>query len=133
MQISEIAERVGTSAKTIRYYESIGVLPEPARLSNGYRTYGAEDEQRLRVVTAARSLGLGIDDVRVLTEVAAAGEPVCERLSVLVADHLIEIRATIEELEQLETRLHDVLVDAESVDRRTVDDHSTMCPVLDQR
>ena len=58
MKISELAERVGLPAKTIRYYESRGVIPPPERLSNGYRTYSAEDERRLRTVAAARDIGL---------------------------------------------------------------------------
>lgn len=47
MKIGELASRVGVSAKTIRYYEEIGLLPEPQRASNGYRDYRDESADRL--------------------------------------------------------------------------------------
>ena len=53
MKISELADRIGLPANTIRYYETCGVAPPPERLPNGYRTYGADDERRLQAVAAA--------------------------------------------------------------------------------
>ena len=47
MRIGQIAERVGINPKTIRFYESVGVMPEPARTSSGYRDYADEDLERL--------------------------------------------------------------------------------------
>lgn len=53
MKISELADRIGLPAKTIRYYENRGVVPTPERLPNGYRIYVADDERRLQAVAAA--------------------------------------------------------------------------------
>jgi len=56
MQINQLAQRVNLSSKTIRYYESIGLLPPPRRLPNGYRDYAETDVERARFVAAARDL-----------------------------------------------------------------------------
>src|SRR5690349_9065640 len=83
MQISEVAGMVGLSSKTIRYYEAEGVIPEAARLANGYRIYDDADAQRLRTVAAARSLDLPLEEIRDLIELAAGGEQPCSRLRTL--------------------------------------------------
>src|SRR5437879_5156559 len=54
MRIGELAERSGFTAKTIRFYEQTGVLPEPGRTSSGYRDYGEDFVERLGVVRRAR-------------------------------------------------------------------------------
>lgn len=58
MKIQELAQKTGVSAKTIRYYEEIGILPAPARAENNYREYGEQDVARLRLVAGARRLDL---------------------------------------------------------------------------
>ncbi len=64
MQIGELADRVGVNTKTIRYYESIKLLPEPARTPAGYRIYGPDDETRLTFIKTAQHLGLSLDEIR---------------------------------------------------------------------
>ncbi len=68
MEIRDLVMRTGVPAKTIRYYESIGVLPPPERKSNGYRLYREADVERVRFVAGARSLGFALDDI---TEILA--------------------------------------------------------------
>ena len=63
MRILEFAQRTGLSAKTIRYYESIDLLPSPARTRNGYRDYSEEDLERARLVAGIRSLDLSLDEI----------------------------------------------------------------------
>lgn len=70
MLISELAEKTGVSAKTIRYYESIDVLPAPERLDNGYRDYDQEDVERLWLGAGARRLDFSLDDIQ---EILAMG------------------------------------------------------------
>ena len=55
MLIGDLARRAGVSAKTVRFYEGVGVLPEPARSPNGYRTYGEQDVARLAFVRGRSS------------------------------------------------------------------------------
>ena len=77
MRIGEVGNAVGVDTPTIRYYESVGVLPEPERTSSGYRTYTSADVERLRFVNLARSLGIGLDDIRQILGLRDRGEAPC--------------------------------------------------------
>ncbi len=63
MQISSLAEAVGVSAKTIRFYEQRGLLPPPPRTLGGYRDYPPEAIPRLRFIRNARATGLRLADI----------------------------------------------------------------------
>lgn len=63
MRIGQLAERTGVSTKAIRYYESIGLLPDPARQPSGYRDYTPDDEARLRFVKTAQRLNLSLSEI----------------------------------------------------------------------
>ncbi len=63
MQIGELAAQSGVPAKTIRYYESVGLLPPPARAANNYREYQAMDVERLRFIASARSLSFALGEI----------------------------------------------------------------------
>ena len=58
MQIGEVARLAGTTTRTARFYESVGLLPAPGRAANGYRDYTAADGERLRLPVGLRSLDL---------------------------------------------------------------------------
>ena len=61
LKIGELSSQTGISTEAIRYYERIGLLPEPERAENGYRLYGEEDVERLRFIRSARSLDFSLD------------------------------------------------------------------------
>lgn len=65
MNIGEVSEALGLPAKTIRYYEDIGLV-RPRRQENGYRAYSGQDVHRLAFLGRARSLGFSIEDCRAL-------------------------------------------------------------------
>lgn len=62
LRISELAGRVGVPTSTVRYYERIGLVPEPARTPSGYRTYDTDAEARLLFITRAKRLGLSLEE-----------------------------------------------------------------------
>ncbi|MBS4015791.1 MAG: MerR family DNA-binding transcriptional regulator, partial [Candidatus Latescibacteria bacterium] len=64
MKILELSQKTGISAKAIRYYEQIGILPPPLRAVNGYRQYSQPDIERLQLVAGARRLDLPLDEIR---------------------------------------------------------------------
>src|ERR1700739_2452712 len=71
--IGELSRRTGCNIETIRYYERIGLMPEPPRRGR-YRSYGPEDVGRLGFVRRARELGFTLDEVRALLGLAADGQ-----------------------------------------------------------
>jgi len=71
LRIGELAKRTGLSIKTIRYYERRGLMEQPPRTEGGYRLYGPEEVARLRFVQRAKLLGLTLEEIRELVELAA--------------------------------------------------------------
>ena len=108
MLISELAEKTGISPKTIRYYESIDVLPAPSRLDNGYRDYGTEDVERLRLVAGARRLDFSLDDIREILAMRDEGEAPCRFVLELMEEKAEEIDRRIRELKRLQGQLRDL-------------------------
>jgi len=110
VRISELADRVGVPASTVRYYERIGLLSMPGRTTAGYRDYDEDSETRLRFVTRARRMGLTCEQV---AEVLPVWEGVnCaaahEEISRLVEVKQAEIFDRIRELERFAEQLDEV-------------------------
>ena len=105
MQIQTVSTQSGVSAQTIRYYESVGLLPEPQRQPNGYRIYAPEDVERVRFVAGARRLGLSIDDIREIVALRDTGEAPCSTVLALLQQKADEIQQRIAELQRMETEL----------------------------
>lgn len=107
LRIAEVADRVGVSTATVRYYENIGVLPEPERAGNGYRVYDERTVEQLEFIARAKRLGCRLDEITDLVTAWNGGEcgPVQDRLRVLVADKLTDARC---ELVELDTLIHEL-------------------------
>ncbi len=71
--IGEAARRAGTTPKTLRYYETMGLLPPAVRIANGYRCYRPEDLNRVAFIRRAKALGLTLEETQELVAVAAGG------------------------------------------------------------
>lgn len=108
MEIRELAERSGVPAKTIRYYESTGVLPEAQRKPNGYRDYRQADVERLQLVAGARSLGFSLDDITEILAMRDRGEAPCQAVLDLLEQKARQVARRIEELQQLELDLREL-------------------------
>ena len=104
-QIGELGNLTGTSDKTIRYYEGIGLLPEPQRAANGYRLYGEADVERLRFVRRARALDFTLDDIAEVLAFRERSEPPCRYVMTLMEWRVNEIEARIHDLEQMRDEL----------------------------
>jgi DNA-binding transcriptional MerR regulator len=111
LTIGEVAKATGVAAKTIRYYEQVGVLPPPGRTSSGYRQYGDEAIRHLIFVRRARALGLPLHRLKSLIAALNGGAPgaLRPRLLDLVRGHLSTVRQQIGELQLLQRQLEEVL------------------------
>ncbi|GAB4574832.1 MAG: hypothetical protein Kow0077_23370 [Anaerolineae bacterium] len=105
LRISELSAQTGVPARTIRYYESIDLLPEPARAPNGYRLYDAEAVERLNFVRRARALDFTLDDITEILAFRERGEPPCRVVLALLDEKARQITARIRELETLQAEL----------------------------
>jgi len=74
MQIGEVAERIGLSLRTIRYYEEVGLAVPSARSEGGFRLYVEDDVERLRVIMQMKPLGFSLEEMRELLDLLDAGD-----------------------------------------------------------
>ena len=101
MTIGALGQATSVGAETIRYYEKIGLLPEPARTAGGYRLYKPEHVRRLNFIRRGRELGLTLDAVRELLSLASDRLRPCTRVDRLVREHIHDLDHKIEGLQQL--------------------------------
>ena len=111
LTIGQLAQATGVSAKTIRYYEEVGVLPRPDRTPAGYRQYAQQGVHRLRFIRRARALGLPLQHLKALTAALDGGPraTVRPRLLVLVRAQLSAVHEQMTELQLLQGQLEQVL------------------------
>ena len=108
MQINTFAQKTNLAAKTIRYYEEIGLLPPPKRLENGYRFYDERDIERARLVAGARRLDLSLDDIREILDLRDRQIAPCRVMLNKLAQKAEEISHRIAELQHMEAELRDL-------------------------
>lgn len=125
MNIGQAAERSGVSAKTIRYYESIELIPEAARTDSGYRTYSEKDVATLRFIQHARGLGFSVKDVSRLLDLWRDKDRASADVKALALAHVAAVDRKIEELK----RMRDTLV---FLTQRCHGDGRPDCPILEE-
>jgi MerR family mercuric resistance operon transcriptional regulator len=109
MQRAELARRTGSNLETVRYYEKVGILPEPPHTAAGYRSYGIAHEQRLRFALRARELGFSLEEIRGLLRLVDQRDRPCAEAGDVAAVHLADIRAKIADLKRMERVLKEVV------------------------
>ena len=103
--IGRLASLTGVNLETIRYYERIGLMPEPGRTEGGHRVYDDDHCRRLTFIRRGRELGFGIEEIRALLALAEPHRRSCEEGRKLASDHLESVRAKIADLVRLEAIL----------------------------
>jgi DNA-binding transcriptional MerR regulator len=104
MRIGELAQATGVTAKTLRYYETEGLLA-PARAPNGYRDYPTSAVDRVLFVRHAQAAGLTLRQIREVLAVRDGGKAPCRHVAGLVADRLDEVEQRLRELRATRTQL----------------------------
>lgn len=128
MKIGELAATAGVNPKTIRYYESIGVLPEPARTGSGYRNYAESFIDRLTFIRTAQRLGITLDEVKEILVFRERGEAPCSYVRGVLDAQLDGIDRRIEELELLRIQLREIVSEA---DRLPEADDDCTCRLIE--
>src|SRR3954453_11483358 len=109
MNIGTAAKRSGVPAKTIRYYESIGLIASAGRSANGYRVYTDEEVETLRFISHARSLGFPVKDVANLLTLWRDRSRASSDVKALARGHIAEIDAKMAELRKIPKQLLQML------------------------
>lgn len=122
MNISAVARRAGLPAKTIRYYEEIGLVT-PARDANGYRAFSGADIHKLAFLARARALGFTIEDCRTLLALWEDQGRASADVRRLAKEHLAEIDAKIADLQAMRGTLADLV-------QACAGDNRPDCPIL---
>lgn len=105
MKIGELARTTGANIETIRYYERIGLLPEPHRTAANYRSYGDAHRARLVFIRHSRELGFTIEEIRSLLDLSDHPERDCADADRIATGHLDQVEAKIAQLEMLRGEL----------------------------
>lgn len=105
LTIGNLAKRTGTKVQTIRYYEQIGLMPEPSRTEGGQRRYGDTELDRLSFIRHARQLGFSLDAVRELLDLSDHPNQPCDEADSIARRQLKQVEQRIARLEALRTEL----------------------------
>ncbi|MBI3451759.1 MAG: Cu(I)-responsive transcriptional regulator [Rhodospirillales bacterium] len=124
MNIGTVAEMSGVPAKTIRYYESIGLIRSADRRSNNYRDYSTNDVQTLRFIHRARRLGFSVRQVGELLALWQDKQRASHDVKTVAMNHIVEIDRKLAELEGMRRTLV-------SLAERCQGDDRPDCPILD--
>lgn len=123
MVIGEAAKASGISAKMLRYYESVGLIPAAERTPSGYRTYDAGDVETLRFIRRARDLGLSMPRVRLLVRLWQDRQRPSREVKRIALAHAAELRAQIADLTAMCATI-------EELARACHGDQRPDCPIL---
>jgi DNA-binding transcriptional MerR regulator len=129
MKIGELAAQTGVAAKTIRYYETIGVMPPATRTPAGYRDYTDDAAARLRFVRAAQSVGLTLGEIREVLAFRDRGETPCQHVTTLIEQHAADLAERIAALQAMRQDLERLARRARRLPATTAAD-GTVCHII---
>jgi Cu(I)-responsive transcriptional regulator len=114
LSIGTLAKRTGTKVQTIRYYEQIGLMPEPGRSEGGQRRYGALELDRLAFIRHSRQLGFSLEAIRELLDLSDSPERSCAQVDAVAQKQLREVEARISRLQALRMELQRMIGECRS-------------------
>jgi DNA-binding transcriptional MerR regulator len=127
LRIGQLAGTLGLNPKTIRYYEEIGLLPQPRRTPSGYRAYDAADLERLRFIAKAKAIGLTLDEIGEILALRREGERPCQHVLELVDRKLEGVEQQIRALEDFRQELLTLRAEA----ARMVAEDGQVCSIIE--
>ncbi len=103
--VNELAIQSNAPAHVVRYYVRIGLIRPTAQQENGYRLFEPQDANRLRFIRMAKQLGFTLNEIKQITQHAETSESPCEDVRRIIQDRILENRAKINEMMNLQTRM----------------------------
>ncbi len=119
-----LAKQTGVNIETIRYYENIGLMPEPPRTSGGHRIYDESLLKRLSFLRRCRELGFSLDELRGLLELVDGGSYSCAEVLESVQAHLQRINGKIRDLKKMQATLREL-------SKQCTGDDVPGCPIVE--
>ncbi len=116
MRIGELATQSGHPTRTIRFYETRGLLPEPTRTANGYRTYNEADRDRLEFIRNAQTAGLTLAEIASIIHLRDQGTTPCSHVNELLGTKLADVQQRLDQLTVLRAELRHVVDRARALD-----------------
>ena len=110
MKIHELSKQSGIHLETIRYYEKMGLMPEPKRLANGYRNYDEASLKQLKFIKTCRTLDFSLAEIKYFNALKTRQSQHCEVDSML-AKHLVSVEEKISELTEIKHFLQSLITE----------------------
>ena len=132
VKIGQVAEATGVPVRTLRFWEQVGVLEEPPRLSSGYRNYRFETVDQVRFIRSAQAVGLPLEVIKGILRMRSHGITPCEHVEGLLRARLDEIDKRMESLKQARDEISALLIRARTLDPAECTDAS-VCHLISGR
>jgi DNA-binding transcriptional MerR regulator len=130
MFIKELSAKTGVSDKTIRYYESIGLMLPPQRGENNYRQYTPADVERLRFIASARSLDFSLSDIGEILAARDDNIPPCEQVLDTLSRRLDEVDRRIADMLLLRDTIRQIRAEGEVLPKDDVQGEGCVCYLI---
>ncbi len=128
--VKQVAEQIGISSESIRYYTREGFVDPRRDSNNGYRYYSKEDIHLIAFIRKAKTYGLTIHEIRDILDKSSIGESPCALVKNMVKNRCQQVREKITELNLLEEKLQKALIDWELKGNQVIPD-DIICPLIE--
>ena len=114
MMIGELSNRTGCIVETIRFYERIGIMPDPPRSPGGQRIYNDEHEKRLTFIRRGNELGFSLKEVREMLGMVDGGDYSCDDIQAIAVAHIEDVKHKIADLRKIKKVLENMAKQCET-------------------
>ncbi|OUL36231.1 heavy metal-responsive transcriptional regulator [Nostoc sp. T09] len=125
--IGQVTDLSGVPIRTIRYYESLGLIKSSGRTEGGFRQFSADVLARLAFIKRSQSLGLSLEEIGEILNVYDEGQPPCDEIQEKLEEKLMQIDSQIAQLLKLRSDIEILLSGWKNVDNKRED---TICPII---
>jgi len=130
MRVNQLAEKVGVTPDTVRYYTRIEMIFPTKSIENGYKNYSTGDEKRLVFILKARHLGFSVREIKDIIAMSKTGKSPCCKVREVVQKHLDEAKLKIAELHQLSSHMQRALDTWQSMPD-SMPDGNSVCDLIE--